>query len=70
MATEVYKADYIICPYCGFVHEDMCDYPWGPEFDKDEDSTDIDCDVCEKTFEVTLCIDTTFTTRQKELKDG
>jgi transcription elongation factor Elf1 len=66
VATEVYRAVFITCPYCGYVHEDMCDYPWGSMFERDEDKVSIDCDVCQKNFEVELHMDTTFTTRQKE----
>jgi len=62
-----WKADFITCPHCGYVDEEMSEYPWGPKFEKDEDEVETMCTWCDKWFVVTLHIDSTFST-SKDVK--
>jgi hypothetical protein len=44
----------------------MCDYPWGPKFERDEDTVNFECAMCNKEFEVELHEERSFTSRYRD----
>lgn len=52
------------CPYCG---ADCCDSTKGQWFDGDTE--EIECDVCQKTYERTVDVDITWSTEKLD-KEG
>ena len=57
-------ADYITCPKCGYVDQEVCEYP--RELDRDGDTTSVDCSECGADFTVSLCVSYNYTTRLAE----
>ena len=54
---------FIICPFCGHVHQDTCDYPWRTGYSdewKDEGEKVFDCDKCQREFLVILLVTHSF----------
>lgn len=59
---------FIVCPYCGYQHQDMYDYPFVKWNDGEEKG--IDCAECGKDFDVTINVSYSFCTYEKEPKSA
>lgn len=64
---EPYPADCIAtdeprCPHCGYEMQDVCD-AYGTHFQYDDDTIEVECDRCERTFEIVLHVSHSFTTK-------
>lgn len=59
----------IKCPYCGHMHDEW--YDWFSYIEEviDGAETDIDCNNCEKEFDVVLDISYTLNSYKKEEKN-
>ena len=55
---------FVVCPYCGYEHEDQCDYPF--DYDEDEEEGIFHCDSCGKDFGVIIHMDITYSSFKKE----
>jgi len=50
------------CPHCGYRMQDVCDL-YGPHFQHDDDTAEVECDCCERTFAVVLHVSHSFSTK-------
>ena len=55
----------VVCPYCGYEHLDSWEY----NLKHDGDNTEIECDECNKKFDVSLCVETAYVSNKKECKE-
>lgn len=62
MPDEV-SDNYIICPYCTYIHLDVCDYP-----EDIYNQQEMDCDECKKTFLVIGEMSWTYETSKKKIR--
>ena len=53
----------VICPYCNYKHEDMCDY--GFKNWNDGEEIEFTCDSCGKIFDVELYVSQKFSSYPK-----
>jgi hypothetical protein len=60
---ETDDTDFPVCPHCGCRDQDWWD---GLEPKSDGDVWECDCHNCSKTYLVTMCVTTTFSSRVKE----
>ncbi len=56
---EAWKIGEITCPYCKYEHTDS----WECGLNNDGDCMESECDECGKKFNVTLIVETSFTSR-------
>ena len=63
--TETECEDSIICPYCGFEHENICGYGEHKAFSVDGDH-DFMCWECNKEFIVFTNLSISYSTERKE----
>jgi len=49
MCEPVMYADFVTCPYCGYVNEDQCDYEFNKPYG---DENSFICGSCNREFTV------------------
>jgi hypothetical protein len=57
---EVFRANYITCPYCG--------YEWHDSWEASDVDDDHECGRCMKHFAYTRIVDVSYTSRKIEQK--
>lgn len=58
--------DFVVCPHCGYEHEDQCDYPF--DYDVDEEEGTFNCNSCGKDFGVMVHMDITYSSFKKDIE--
>jgi hypothetical protein len=62
MIEETYNTDTVECPFCHYKHSDLWEYDL-----EDGDLQDFECMNCEKTFEVSVYCQWSYTAREKKI---